>query len=87
MHTFLKIAQSMVYVVLVIGSFYEELLFRDYICNINQEPQDLQIFNCACGFIGKSAVVKYHQFLSKVQCIDEKLRFDQLATASSSTAS
>ena len=42
--------------------------FRDY-CNITQEPQDLQTFNCACGFIGMSAVIKYHQLLSKVQLL------------------
>ena len=54
------------------------------ICNITQEPQNLQTFNCACGFIGKSAVIKYHQLLSKVQCINWKSCFDQLATASSS---
>ncbi len=31
------------------------------ICNITQELQELQRFNCACEFIDKSAVIKYQQ--------------------------
>ncbi len=46
----------------------------DTICNINQEPHAIQRFNCACWFIGKSAVIKYPQLLSKViisiNCMD-----------------
>ncbi len=42
-------------------------------------------YNCACEFIGKSAVIKCHQLLSKVTNINRKSLFDQLATASSST--
>ncbi len=30
----------------------------DTIRNITQEPQELHIFNCACGFTSKSAVIK-----------------------------
>ncbi len=41
----------------------------DTICNIIQEPQELQRFNCAFRFISKSAVIKYHQLLPKVKCI------------------
>ena len=70
-------------VVLEIGVIYEELLFQILlICNITQESQELQRFSSACGFIGKSAVIEYHQLLSKVTY--GKLLFDQLATASSS---
>ncbi len=54
-------------------------------CNITKGPQELQRFDCACGFIDKSAVITYHQPLSKVISIKGKSRFDQLATASSST--
>ncbi len=56
----------------------------DTICNISQEPQELQKFNYACRFIGE-AVIKYHKLLSKVTSIDGKPRVDQLATASTST--
>ncbi len=57
----------------------------DNICNITQAPQNLQRY-CACGFIGKSAVIKYHQLLSKKTkktkqnktSIKEKSRFEQL---------
>ena len=55
------------------------------ICNIIQEPKELQRYNCPCGFIDKSAVIKYHQLLSNVIIINGKSRFDQLATVSSST--
>ncbi len=67
------------------GRFMKNFRFET-LCNITQESQDPQTFNCACGFIGKSAVTKYHQLLSKVQCINGKSRFDQLATASASTS-
>ncbi len=50
------------------------------ICNITQEPQELQRYNRACRFIGKSAVIKCHQLLSKVTSNRRSL-FDQLATA------
>ncbi len=50
------------------------------ICNITQEPQELQIYNRVCGFIGKSAVIKCHQVLSKVTSINRRSLFDQLAT-------
>ncbi len=40
-------------------SFYEGLFGFDTICNISQ-PQELQRYNCACEFIGKSAMLKYH---------------------------
>ena len=53
-------------------------------CNITQEPLKLQSFNCACGFIGKSALIKYHQLMTRVS-IHENSLFDQLATASSPT--
>ncbi len=32
-------------------------------CNITQEPQELQRYNRACRFIGKSTVIKCHQVL------------------------
>ncbi len=35
----------------------------DTIYNNTQEPQELQRYSCACGFIGKSAAIKY-QLLS-----------------------
>ena len=60
----------------VILSVTEELSFRWFL-----QPQELQRFNCACGFIGKSARIKYHQLLSKVKCTNGKSPFDQLATA------
>ncbi len=52
------------------------------ICNITQEPQELQRYNRAGRFIGKSAVIKCHQVLSKVTSINRPRRslFDQLAT-------
>ncbi len=34
------------------------------ICNITQEPQELQSYNHACRFIGKSAVIKCHVITS-----------------------
>ena len=36
----------------------------------------------ACGFIGKSTTMKYHQLLSKIIRINKKLHFDQLGTYS-----
>ena len=74
---------------LIYGSFWHRGRFMktfrfDTICNITQEPQALLILNCACGFIGKSALIKYQQLLSKVIGINGKSRFDQLATVSSS---
>ena len=56
-------------------------------CNITQEPQELQRFTCASGFIGKSAEKKHYQWLSKCVSINKKLCFNQLATASFSTPS
>ncbi len=50
------------------------------ICNITQEPQELQRYNLACRFIGKSAVIKCHQLLSKNVSINKRSLFDQLAT-------
>ncbi len=57
----------------------------DTICNITQEPQELERYNCACGFICKSAVTKFPQLLIKVTGINGNSHFDQLATDSSST--
>ncbi len=53
--------------------------------NLQHYPRTtkMQNFNCACGFIGKSAFIKYHQLLTKVVSIHEKSLFDQLTTASS----
>ncbi len=50
------------------------------ICNITQEPKELQRYNRACTFIGKSAVIKCHQVLSKVTSVNWRSLFDQLAT-------
>ncbi len=50
------------------------------ICNITQEPQELQRYNRAHRFIGKSAVIKCHQVLSKVTSINRRSLIDQLAT-------
>ncbi len=50
------------------------------ICSITQEPQEQQRYNRACKFIGKSAVIKCHQVLSKVTSINRRSIFDQLAT-------
>ncbi len=36
------------------------------ICNITQEPKELQRYNRACRFISKCAVIKCRQLLSKV---------------------
>ena len=48
--------------------------------------QEVPRNNCTCEFIGKSAVTKYHQLLSKVlKSIDGILHFDKSATVSSST--
>ena len=49
------------------------------ICNITQEPQELQRYNRACRFIGKSPVTKCYQLLSKDTNINRRLVFDQLA--------
>ncbi len=49
-----------------------------------KEPQKLQRYHCASGFIGKSNVIKI-SLLSKLISINRKLCFDQLATASFST--
>ncbi len=49
-------------------------------CNITQEPQKQQRYNRACRIIGKSAVIKCHQLLSKVTSIKMRSLFDQLAT-------
>ncbi len=48
------------------------------LCSCTQE-----LFNCACGFIGKSAVIKYHQVLSKVIYIKEQhhVRSNKLISA------
>ena len=62
------------------GRFMKNFHF-DSICNITQDSQDLQQYNCACGFIHKSAVIKCHQLLSKAISINRKSHFDQLATA------
>ncbi len=50
------------------------------ICNITQEPQELQRYNRACRFIGKSAVIECHQLLIKGTSINRRSLFDQLAT-------
>ena len=71
------------------SSFESGCFMKDFclntICNITQELQRLK-YVCG-GFIVKSAVIKYHQLLSKVTSIKRKLRFNQLATASSSNPS
>ncbi len=46
------------------GRFVKNFDF-DTIYNITQESE-LQRYNCASGFFYKSAVIKYHQLLSKV---------------------
>ncbi len=61
------------------GRFMKNFRFNT-ICNITQEPQELQRHNCACRFIGKSAVIKCHQLLSKVTSINSRSLFDQFAT-------
>ena len=61
------------------GSFYEELSFNT-ICNITQEPQELQRHNRPCRFMGKSALIKCHQLRSKNTSIKRRSLFDQLAT-------
>ncbi len=47
----------------------------DTICNVTRDLQEVQRFNCGCGLIGKSAVIK-HQLLSKVVSNNRKSRFD-----------
>ena len=43
------------------GRFMKNFCF-DTIYNIAQEPQDLQRYDYACGFIGKSGMIRYCQF-------------------------
>ncbi len=73
------------------SSFESGCFMKDFclntICNITQELQELQRLKYVCVFIVKSAVIKYHQLLSKVTSIKRKLRFNQLVTASSSNPS
>ncbi len=61
------------------GRFMKNFRFNT-ICNITHEPQELQIYNRARRFIGKSAVIKSHQLLSKVTSINMGSLFNQLAT-------
>ncbi len=61
------------------GRFMKNFRFNT-ICNITQEPKELQRYNHACRFIGKSAVIKCHQVLSKITSINRRSLFDQLAT-------
>ena len=58
-------------VVLEIRVFYEEIEFRHYLQHYSgtkktnkQKQKHLQRFYCTCGFISKSAILKYHQLLS-----------------------
>ncbi len=48
----------------------------DTICDVTQEPHKLQ------RFIGKSAVTKYHQLLTKDISMKGNVCFDQFTTAS-----
>ncbi len=66
------------------GRFNNERSFRHYLQHYS-EPEEIQSFNCANEFIGKSAVVKYHQLLSKSYKNNGKSRFDEVATPSFST--
>ncbi len=50
------------------------------ICNITKETHEQQRYNIACSFIGKSAVIKCHQVLSKITSINRRSLCDQLAT-------
>ncbi len=61
------------------GRFMKNFRFNT-ICNIAQEPQELQRYNRACRFNGKSAVIKCYQLLSKITIINRRSLFDQLAT-------
>ena len=67
----------------VLGRFIN---FRfNTICNITQEPQELSDTTVhVYRFVGKSAVIKYRQLISKVTGVNSKSLVDQLATASSS---
>ena len=65
------------------SNYFMKNFHFDAICNITQEPQELQRFNCACGFISKSTVIRYHQLLSTVISSNGKSHVDQLSTASS----
>ncbi len=86
MHIFKK--QLNVWLLFKQGSFHEELSLRQYLQHYSTTTRkcnhkNLQIYDCACGLIGKSTVIKYHAVKS---CINGKSRFDQLTTASSSTS-
>ncbi len=59
------------------GCFMKNVCF-DTICNITQEPQELHRYDCVCGFIRKSVVIKY-PLLSKVISINVKSHFEQVA--------
>ncbi len=65
---------------LIYGSWWDGSRFMknirfNTICNITQEPQELQRYNRACRFIGKSTVIKCHQVLSKVTSIKQEIAF------------
>ena len=47
-------------VVFEIGVIFWRTFVYKIFCNITQEPQELQKFNCVCGFIGKCDAIKYH---------------------------
>ncbi len=41
----------------------------DIICNITQEPRELQRFNCDSGFIGKSTAIKLSSAVKKYKYV------------------
>ena len=65
------------------GRFMKNFRFNN-IATLLRNHKNNRDTNCARSFIGKSAVIKYHELLSKVSSINRKSLFDQLATASSS---
>ncbi len=67
-------------VVVEMESFYEELSFQHYLQHYSEIKKELQRYNRACKFIGKCAVIKCHQLLSKVISVIRRSLFDQLAT-------
>ena len=73
----------------MVGDEIEVVLWRTFVSTLfvtllSNHKNELQWYNRACRFIGKSAVKCRHQLLSKVTSINRKSLFDKLATATSS---
>ena len=63
------------------GRFYKERVFT----TLHRNQKTYRVVSVSS--VVKSAVIKHHPLLTKVKCINEKLRFDQFAKTSSSASS